>query len=156
MMEQDVFAMADSFAATTGFSESPEAAKPKEGVGPFNIAEAVIGFKRNGSSRGPSAASLFVEKVRDLTLRLVRRVFHFGREALEIAVSKFMVELCAMIIAAIGKTMMDKHKKNVDITTSGVFYGPGQVTTPGGQTPGGQQSSIWGNNFDNGWNRSGW
>ena len=154
-MEQDFFKTAD------GFGEEPapvftEPVPAKE----FNLAEAITDYKRNGVLTMIGAAITKVaETVKSFVWRIVDRVLHFAAQALEIAVSKFLVEICAMVIAAVCKALLAKHGKGMDITTGGVFWNGGPApagAAPPNQDRPGHQSSMWsGSAFDNGWNRNG-
>lgn len=96
---------------------------------------------------GGRAAGIFY----DFTKRIVAKFLDFAKQAVEIAVSKFLVELCAMIIAAVSGSIMGKYKRPVDITTGGVFYGNGGGATQASSNP---QAPLWsssGSAFDGGW-----
>lgn len=156
-MEQDFFKAADSFIeAEPVASGVTEVTAEKE----FNLADAILSYKRNGTvsvmgeaiKRVASTVKMFVE-------RMISKIVHFAKEALEIAVSKFLVELCAMVIAAVCKALLSKHGKGMDITTGGVFWNGSPNTTTGPAAPNshsnGQQGSMWsGSAFDSGWSRT--
>jgi hypothetical protein len=87
----------------------------------------------------------------DMTRKVIGRFFEFVKQAVEIAITKFVVELCAMIIAALGAAITAKHKRPMDITASGVSYNNGGPQTPPPQS---QQSSMFdGSAFDSSWSQ---
>lgn len=125
----------------------------------FNPRDFVKNYRKQAmaASTGSSRlADAFVEASR----RILAKFVDFAKQAVEIAVSKFLVELCAMIIAGISAALMKKHSRGVDISTPGVFYNPNGSQSQNSQSSqSSQQGSLWGNNnnssFDGGWNRPG-
>jgi hypothetical protein len=116
---------------------------------------------RTQASRAASAGSKIADKFVELMAGVLGKFMEFSKQAIEIAISKFLVELCAMIIAGISAALMNKHGRGVDISTPGVFYnksGVGPAASPAASSP---QQPLWNqgsssNNspFDSGWNRS--
>lgn len=158
-MEQDAFETGTEFSKNFEMKAEPEKAKEPE-----NRPWTAMGFIKNmySNETAVGAAQLtetVAEKLRDFAMAVAKRFISFSKQAVEIAVSKFVVELCAMIIAAVGALMVERHKKPVDITTAGVFYsgGPGSSSGPATTTqtqPNRPPQDMWsGSPFDNGWSR---
>lgn len=132
------------------FSNSPwgeaEAAPKSRG---FSAAEFVKNYRQGAREASKGAAKRF-EAFQTFSESLVKRFIEMARQAVEIALSKFLVELCAMIIAAVGAAMVKRHNRPVEITTPGVFFN--QAGQPAAAPAGGPQQNLWsGSPFDSGW-----
>jgi hypothetical protein len=107
----------------------------------------------DAQQRGPQVFAWFQK----LTLDVLKKLWSIAKQAVEIAVSKFLLELCAMVISAVGASIYKKYSRHVDITTPGVSY-----TSSGGATMNNSSSSappqnLWTNSgspFDSGWGSS--
>jgi hypothetical protein len=93
-----------------------------------------------------------VAKLQELLRTLMRYLLRFAKEAFELAVYKFTVELCAMIVASIAALVTKKSGKPMDITTDGVFFSGGRP--PGQPQPqnANQSRSPWDSNPFADWN----
>lgn len=116
-------------------------------------AQSFIDSYKKQATRVAGSSVRIVSFLEEITVKIVKKFLEFARQAVDIAVSKFLVELCAMIISAVSAAVLSKYKRPVDITTAGVFYnGGGQTAQPGGQpTPSSNQSMFSGSAFDNSW-----
>lgn len=112
----------------------------KETKKPFDFTTFLKDFRTVARVSTQSRGYEAVKVLKSIAESIVRKFLEFARQAVEIAVSKFLVELCAMIIGAVGGAMMAKHKKGFDITTPGVFYNGGQPAVA--QAP--SQQPSWG------------
>lgn len=95
--------------------------------------------------------------------KLVAILWNLTKQALNMAVQKFFIELCAMVIASLGTAWANRGNRPFDITTPGVFFNapgsqPVMATTNGNQpsrsnnnqSPFGDPFSSWnsGSNFN--------
>jgi len=147
-MEGNFTAM-DAFSAENVFSESKETTAAK----PWSAA----GFIRNFCNNPPKKSVLgkVAKQTKEWVVKMFKHFLKFLQQAVEIAISKFVVELCAMVIAAVSSAILNKHKKGIDITSESVYYG-GQHQAPAAPSSGqpSQQTSWRGSVFDEGWGRS--
>lgn len=114
--------------------------------------------KDKGSNRpgGRSGA------IHNFLVGIFSKFIDLAKQAFEISISKFIIELCAMVIAGVGGAIAGKYKRPVEVTTAGVFYNVANtatqtVTPQAAQSP---QNNLWGGSaFDSGWSSprtSGW
>lgn len=128
--------------------------EPPKADNVFNVKDFVSNYKRQ-ANKATGAGGRLADAFVDVSRRILSQFWSFAKQAIEIALSKFLVELCAMIIAGISAALASRHKMSVDISTPGVFYNKnGQtVSTP----PNSSQGSLWDKRdspFDSGWSRS--
>lgn len=73
---------------------------------------------------------IWLEKLQRLASQMMAQVGEYLKKAIELAIYKFVVELCAMIMSALLSAWTKKGGKPMDITTSGVFYNSGGTAQP--------------------------
>lgn len=126
----------------------------------FNSTEFVSSYSKEAAAAASSRSARFIDGFVSLSGKLLEKFWTFAKQAVEIALSKFLVELCAMIIAGISAALLNRQNRSVDISTPGVFYNKAgtQPASPGAASS--TQSNLWDNNrgsngspFDGGWNR---
>jgi hypothetical protein len=122
-----------------------------------SLSQFVKDYKNEASRVTESKNSHLVEAFVETSKKLLHRLWEMTKQAIEYAASKFLVELCAMIIAAVGAALTKKHGKSVEISTGDVHYRPNAQP----QQSSGQQGNLWGHEhdsrspFDSGWTRTG-
>lgn len=124
----------------------------------FSPSDFVKNYKKQASIAARSGPSRVADAFVEASRRILAKFTEFAKQAVEIAISKFLVELCAMIIAGISAALMSRHKRGIDISTPGVFYNPGGSATAAPASGQHNQGSLWGNSsnsYDGGWNRPG-
>jgi hypothetical protein len=147
----------DPFAVPEEASNWGETVPAREG--PFNPRDFIRNYRKEANKAASTYNSKLIDSFVDASRRIFARFAEFAKQAVEIAVSKFLVELCAMIIAGISAALMKKHSRGVEISTPGVFYNSNGAAPTQAQSSPSNQGSLWGNNnnssFDGGWNRPG-
>jgi hypothetical protein len=110
---------------TVAASESEVVAGSGSTAGLKELHEAVQSYQRRASR------SLAVSKKRRVWTRfiefgrsLLRKLGGYVRKALDIALHKFVIELCAMVISAVFGALSSKGYGSVDISTKDVLYRP--------------------------------
>jgi hypothetical protein len=87
-------------------------------------------------------------KLREIATRLKSMLVEFVIRAIELAVFKFIVELCAMIMNSIMDSLVKKGKPALEISTGGVLYA-GKSASIQQQTPQQQYSALGGSGTRN-------
>jgi hypothetical protein len=124
----------------------------------FSVVEFVKNYKTQTEKASVVRKGGLIDAFIRVSLRILAKFREFAKQAVEIAVSKFLVELCAMIIAGISTALASRHGRGIDISTPGVFYNKSPAT--GTTAAPSNQGSLWDRGssaspFDSGWNRSG-
>ncbi len=88
------------------------------------VIESQVRFARKTGNR------IWLEKLQRLASQMIAQVGEYLKKAIELAIYKFVVELCAMIMSALLSAWTKKGGKPMDITTSGVFYNSGGAPQP--------------------------
>lgn len=145
--------MTDAF-GMDGFSQPADAGWPvseEAKASGFKASQFVRDYAKQTNSVLSAASQQLVDTFVEGSLVLLKKFWFMAKQAVSIAVSKFLVELCAMIISAVGAALLKSQGKPVEITTPNVFF------NPSGQAPASQQAqpSLWnqssGSPFDSGW-----
>lgn len=144
--DKDVFSTAP---APTWGEQSKESSKR-------TLFDVIDGYSKDKESVGSKVGEQVLDMIAGVFQRLYKRFVEFAKQAAEIAVSKFLVELCAMIIAALSSMLFKKYGKGVDISTNGVYYNHNGQPSPAPNSNQSGQQSMWGNSsYDGGWSRPG-
>lgn len=122
----------ESSAGTKGslFGESLEEAK-EEVIKEATIGDVVDDFaKKVRFAKRTNNVSL-MSKLIAFGKKLLASILEFAKKAVEIAVYKFVLELCAMIIRSVMDLVTSKGNQRLDITTPGVHYNTATTTATG-------------------------
>lgn len=82
---------------------------------------------------------------------LLRRLGEYARRALDLAMHKFIVELCAMVISAVFAALTKKGYGGMDISTKDVYFRSGNGPGPQATSTQSSQSSSSGKNPFESW-----
>lgn len=128
------------FASSSVFGQAKPAPEPKratmseaeEMLKTARVIESQARFARKTGNRA------WLTKLRGYAESMLAQVGVYLKKAVEIAIYKFVVELCAMIMSALVGALNKKGGKPMDITTPGVFYSgqPGYQQQPAAHAPG--------------------
>lgn len=127
--------MLNESAARSGdslFGESLEEAK-EEVIKEATIGGVVDEFAKNVRFAKRTNNTSLMSKLIAFGKKLLASILEFAKKAVEIAVYKFVLELCAMAIRSIMELVATKGNQRLDITTPGVHYNTGASTTSGTQ-----------------------
>jgi hypothetical protein len=126
---------------------------PKEET--FRVGDFVKNYKKQ-AHKAATGKSKLAEAFAEVASKILTQFWGFLKQAVELALSKFLVELCAMIIAGISAALASRQGRHVDISTPGVFYNKSGAQAPTPQANNSTQGSLWDNSrspFDSGWSR---
>lgn len=126
------------------FGSSGDWAKPNATVTPIDqkrgregvaetIANMVKQFSTTANFARKSKDTTLIDKCVALGEKLLVVLWNLTKKALEMAVQKFVIELCAMVIAALGAVWANRGNKPFDISTPGVYFNNG-TTQPAAAT----------------------
>lgn len=140
---ENSFTAIDEFAKADVLSEGP-----KQAAEPWSVAGSIRNFCKQPSQ---SVIERTVARAKTWLIKMFDHFSKFLKQAIEIAVSKFVVELCAMVISAVSAAILGKYSRGLDITTDKVFYGGSSGTQAGPQQTQQQQPDWRRSAFDDGW-----
>ena len=114
-----------SSTATDIISDSVDQAQEETLRGFDDIGEIVDGFSRKVRSAKSTNNKTALTKLKEFGMSLLKTVLGFIKKAVEIAVFKFVLELCAMVIKNIMESIAGKSGQSIEISTPNVFYNHG-------------------------------
>lgn len=95
------------------------------------LQDVVQRFQRSASRSVTSHKSRVLNRIVELGRSLFQKLTSYAKTAVELAVHKFVVELCAMVISAVFAALSRKGYGGMDISTKDVFYRqPGAAAQP--------------------------
>lgn len=130
------------------FGEASEMAKESVLSEAVDMAKAAYAISGQAKQAQKSKNWAWLGKLQQYAVRLKNMLVEFVKKAIELAVFKLVLELCAMIMNAIVDALSKRGNQRMDITTPGVFLQNKPNTTgASGSTTGGYAPSS-GNPFD--------
>lgn len=123
------------------FGEATEAAKASvlsEAVGMSKTAHTIAQQAKQAHKSGNMA---WLGKLHEYANRLKDMLVEFIKKAIELAVFKLVLELCAMIMNSIVDALSRRGNQRMEITTPGVYLQPKAATAGSSSQPAGATSS---------------
>lgn len=133
------------------FGEATEAAKASALSEAVDMAKTASLISNQAKQAQKSGNVAWLNKLQEYAIRLKSMLVEFIKKAIELAVFKLVLELCAMIMNAIVDALSRRGNQRMEITTPGVYLQnrPATAGATGGSSAGSSgygQSS--GNPFD--------
>jgi hypothetical protein len=69
-----------------------------------------------------SGGNRYVNRLKSFAEALIAKLVEYGKKALDIALHKFVIELCAMVISSLFAALARKGYGTMDISTGDVYY----------------------------------
>lgn len=113
------------------FGEATEAAKASALAEASDMAKTANTISQQAKMAEKSGNVAWLKKLQGFAARLGNMLVEFIKKAIELAVFKLVLELCAMIMNAIVDALTRRGNQRMEITTPGVFIQPRAAAAAG-------------------------
>lgn len=110
-------------------------------TGQEKLRESVQQFQKSAMRAASSRRAKVLGRIVEIGTGLWRKLMEYARQAVDMAMHKFVIELCAMIISAVFAALSRKGYGHMDISTKDVMYRGAGGGTSGGVAGAGTPSS---------------
>lgn len=110
------------------FGDATEEAKQSALAEASSMAKAAHSINSQMNMARKTGNSAWMQKLRAAAQRLGAMLWDFIKKAVELAVFKLVIELCAMIMNSVLDALTKRGNQKMDITTPGVFFQPKTAT----------------------------